>query len=63
MLKERYLTGAVANDLREKMVFIGGARQGGKTTFAENVSKTLFDWQTGIREDFYYDSSEVANEP
>ncbi len=37
MLKEpikRYLAGAVAKDLTDKMAFIGGPRQCGKTTFA-----------------------------
>ncbi|APF20440.1 hypothetical protein Cabys_3694 [Caldithrix abyssi DSM 13497] len=32
MLKERYLTNAIFEDLRSKMVFLGGARQVGKTT-------------------------------
>ena len=30
----RYLEGAVANALKKKMVFVGGPRQVGKTTFA-----------------------------
>lgn len=37
MLKNRYLTGPAVEDLREKMVFIGGARQVGKTTFAVKI--------------------------
>lgn len=32
--RERYLKGAVEKDLAERMVFIGGPRQVGKTTFA-----------------------------
>jgi len=50
MLKERYLTDAVADDLREKMVFVGGARQVGKTTFAANLlgqrfrSPAYYNW-------------------
>lgn len=50
MLKERYLTGTVFEDLREKMVFIGGARQVGKTTFAVELlgkkfeSPAYFNW-------------------
>jgi hypothetical protein len=31
---QRYLFETVKADLREKMVFVGGARQAGKTTFA-----------------------------
>jgi len=34
MEKERYLTGNILNDLNDKMVFVGGARQVGKTTLA-----------------------------
>jgi len=37
MLKNRYLTGPAVEDLHEKMVFIGGARQVGKTTFAVKI--------------------------
>ena len=33
-MQERYLMKAVTDDLQEKMVFIGGPRQVGKTTFA-----------------------------
>jgi predicted AAA+ superfamily ATPase len=34
MVRNRYLTPYVTKDLHEKMVFVGGARQVGKTTFA-----------------------------
>ena len=34
MFKDRYLTEYVLGDLSEKMVFIGGSRQVGKTTLA-----------------------------
>ncbi|MCX6578535.1 MAG: ATP-binding protein [Candidatus Aminicenantes bacterium] len=50
MLRDRYLTEAVNEDLREKMVFIGGARQVGKTTFAVDLlgkrfkSPAYFNW-------------------
>jgi hypothetical protein len=50
MLKERYLTGPVFEDLKEKMVFVGGARQVGKTTFAVDLlgkrfrSPAYFNW-------------------
>jgi len=37
MIKNRYLTEGVWQDLQEKMVFIGGARQVGKTTFAVRI--------------------------
>jgi hypothetical protein len=50
MLRDRYLTEAVNEDLREKMVFIGGARQVGKTTFAVDLlgkrfkAPAYFNW-------------------
>ncbi len=37
MIKNRYLKEYIIQDLKEKMVFIGGARQVGKTTLARNI--------------------------
>jgi len=37
MLKKRYLTDIVIEDLAEKMVFIGGPRQVGKTTLSTEL--------------------------
>lgn len=37
MIRNRYLTEGVLQDLEEKMVFVGGARQVGKTTFAVKI--------------------------
>ena len=37
MIKNRYLTHAVHEDLSEKMVFIGGPRQVGKTTLCKDI--------------------------
>jgi predicted AAA+ superfamily ATPase len=37
MVKNRYLTPCIYKDLHEKMIFVGGARQVGKTTFAVNL--------------------------
>jgi len=36
-LKQRYLTSLIADDLSEKMVFLGGPRQVGKTTLAKDI--------------------------
>ena len=55
MLKKRYLTKYIQEDLQEKMVFIGGPRQVGKTTLStELLSKyykktAYFNWD--YRED------------
>ncbi|MBU4360547.1 ATP-binding protein [Patescibacteria group bacterium] len=37
MIKDRYLHQAITSDLKEKMVFIGGPRQVGKTTLARFI--------------------------
>lgn len=37
MIRNRYLVESVLEDLQEKMVFVGGARQVGKTTFAVKI--------------------------
>lgn len=42
MLKKRYLHSPVSADLKEKMVFIGGPRQVGKTTLANQIGKESF---------------------
>jgi len=41
-MKNRYLTDFVISDLKEKMVFISGPRQVGKTTLAFNLMKGYF---------------------
>lgn len=43
MTRERYLTDYIVNDLEEKMVFIGGPRQVGKTTLANKLISTHFN--------------------
>ena len=42
MIKERYLTTPVVEDLKDKMVFVGGPRQVGKTTLAKSLVGTHF---------------------
>jgi len=37
MIKDRYLHSAIVSDLKNKMVFIGGPRQVGKTTLAQYI--------------------------
>ena len=41
MTEQRYLTKYVLDDLTDKMVFIGGPRQVGKTTLALDVAESL----------------------
>jgi predicted AAA+ superfamily ATPase len=42
MLKDRYLDKKISSDLRQKMVFIGGPRQVGKTTLAKQIGKSQY---------------------
>ncbi|MBI4684666.1 MAG: ATP-binding protein [Nitrospirae bacterium] len=42
MLKKRYLTLYIVDDLKDKMVFVGGPRQVGKTTLCRNFVATHF---------------------
>lgn len=55
MLKDRYLRPAIVSDLKDKMVFIGGPRQVGKTTLARHIGSldykkyTYLNWDN--RED------------
>ncbi|MEE9912230.1 MAG: AAA family ATPase [Deltaproteobacteria bacterium] len=42
MLKERYLTKYIIDDLRDKMVFVGGPRQVGKTTLCRSFVGAAF---------------------
>ena len=46
MIKQRYLTNFVIKDLAERMVFVGGPRQVGKTTIARELIAKRFG-QTG----------------
>lgn len=43
LLPKRYLIRSVKEDLKKKMVFIGGARQVGKTTLAQSLIKRFKD--------------------
>ncbi|MCF8260014.1 MAG: ATP-binding protein [Melioribacteraceae bacterium] len=49
-MKERYLTQNIKDDLESKMVFVGGARQVGKTTLAKEIltisepNSTYYNW-------------------
>ncbi len=42
-IRTRYLTSFIRQDLEEKMVFLGGPRQVGKTTLAQSLLKDYYD--------------------
>lgn len=53
-MKKRYLVDHILRDLDEKMVFIGGARQVGKTCMATYIAQNHFkssDYMNWLRED------------
>lgn len=60
MLKQRYLTNEVLKDLEEKMVFIGGPRQVGKTTLAKDIIGKKFDKITYLNWDFVEDRKKTV---
>ena len=59
MLKNRYLTPFIQADLKKKMVFIGGPRQVGKTSIAEQVL-SLPEYERGILLNWDNDSDRSA---
>ncbi|MFV1975302.1 MAG: ATP-binding protein [Candidatus Scalindua sp.] len=48
MVIKRYLHGNILNDLKRKMIFIGGPRQCGKTTFAKELM-AVYPYEEGRR--------------
>jgi predicted AAA+ superfamily ATPase len=45
-IKERYITEDILNDLKEKMVFVGGPRQVGKTTMSLYIADNYYTINT-----------------
>jgi len=63
MNKERYLKNSIIDDLNDKMVFIGGARQVGKTTLAREIIAKNFSHSTYFNWDYQPDRKKIiANE-
>ncbi len=54
MLKDRYLVQYIIEDLKDKMVFVGGTRQVGKTTLCRGLiadhfgSYAYFNWDNRV---------------
>lgn len=61
MNSERYLTKYIYDDLSEKMVFLGGARQVGKTTLAKNLLSEYFEGVTYLNWDNRQDRKRILN--
>lgn len=62
MLKKRYLHSHLASDLKEKMVFIGGPRQVGKTTLAQFIGKNNYQRPVYLNWDFREDRKKILDE-
>lgn len=61
MQKNRYLTETIIKDLENKMVFIGGARQVGKTTLAKDIIAKQFNDTTYYNWDFNPDRKKIIS--
>ncbi|NGX41835.1 MAG: hypothetical protein K940chlam7_00109 [Chlamydiae bacterium] len=59
MLKKRYLTAYIYEDLKEKMVFIGGARQVGKTTLSKELLTDYFERPAYFNWDYKKDRQDI----
>ena len=59
-LRKRYLTDKIILDLENKMVFIGGPRQVGKTTLARDIIGTQFN-TTYFNWDYKNDREDILN--
>ncbi len=62
MLKKRYLHSHLISDLKEKMVFIGGPRQVGKTTMAQFIGKGNYQHPVYLNWDFREDRKKILEE-
>ncbi len=61
MYKNRYLTSDIIEDLKEKMVFVGGPRQVGKTTFAKEIVSAHFSQTAYYNWDNRTDRKNIIN--
>ena len=59
MEKERYLTKSIVEDLSDKMVFVGGARQVGKTTLARKLVVPHFKFSAYYNWDYRPDRQRI----
>jgi predicted AAA+ superfamily ATPase len=61
MQKDRYLTENILNDLQNKMVFVGGARQVGKTTLVKEIIANQFSSSFYYNWDFKPDRKKIIS--
>lgn len=58
-MKDRYLTNYLIKDLKEKMVFIAGPRQVGKTSLAQYLGKNYFQSYSYLNWDYQPDRKKI----
>lgn len=58
---KRYLSPYIVEDLKNKMVFIGGPRQVGKTTLAEDIIQNNFESFEGFNWDYAADQKKILS--
>ncbi|MHB1645397.1 MAG: ATP-binding protein [bacterium] len=61
MIKARYITENIYNDLKDKMVFVGGPRQVGKTTLALYIADNYFKSYQYVNWDNRQDRKDILN--
>ncbi|MCX8105750.1 MAG: ATP-binding protein [Ignavibacterium album] len=61
MQRDRYLSRSILSDLKNKMVFVGGARQVGKTTLARDIIAKKFDVSSYYNWDFTPDRKKIIS--
>lgn len=61
MENKRYLTQHICSDLSDKMVFVGGARQVGKTTLAKQLVAPFFKSSVYYNFDYRSDRKQILN--
>jgi len=60
-MKKRYLSEVILKDLKEKMVFVAGPRQVGKTTLTKYIGENYFDTYSYLNWDYPPDRKQIIN--
>jgi predicted AAA+ superfamily ATPase len=60
-MKKRYLNEVILEDLKEKMVFVAGPRQVGKTTLTKYIGDNYFNTYSYINWDYPPDRKQIIN--
>jgi len=58
-MKNRYISDNIINDLKEKMVFVAGPRQVGKTTLAKYLGQNAFSSFSYLSWDYQPDRKKI----